>query len=181
MDEQRAFLLEIARRLDRAGIPYMVTGSVALAAYAVPRMTRDIDIVVEIGPSDVERLVALFAEDCFIERDAVKRAAASRDMFNVIHNAWITKADFIVRKDEPYRRTEFGRRRRIDVDGVALWVVAPEDLILSKLWWSRGKASERQETDVRDLLAVAGLDRAYLDRWATELGLEEALRRLRGA
>ena len=66
MDEQRAFLLEIARRLERAGIPYMVTGSVALAAYSVPRMTRDIDVVVEIGPSDVERMVALFAEDCFI-------------------------------------------------------------------------------------------------------------------
>ena len=102
-------------------------------------------------------------------------------MFNVIHNAWITKADFIVRKDEPYRRTEFNRRRKIDVDGVALWIVAPEDLILSKLCWSRAAPSERQETDVQGLLAVAGLDRAYLDRWATELGVGEALRRLRGA
>lgn len=69
MDGQRAFLFEIARRLERAGIPYMVTGSVALAACSVPRMTRDINIVVEIGPADADRLVAQFAEDCFIERD----------------------------------------------------------------------------------------------------------------
>ncbi len=181
MDEQRAFLFEIARRLERAGIPYMVTGSVALAAYAVPRMTRDIDVVVEMGPADSDRLVAQFAEDCFIEPDAVRRAAETRDMFNVIHNTWITKADFIVRKDEPYRRAEFGRRRRIEVEGTSLWVVAPEDLILSKLWWSRTSLSERQEGDVRQLLAVGGLDSAYLERWATDLGVGEVLRRLRGA
>jgi hypothetical protein len=181
VDEQRAFLFEIARRLDGAGIPYMLTGSLALAAYAIPRMTRDIDIVVEIRPTDADRLVALFEKDCHIELGAVRRAAAERDMFNVIHDTWITKADFIVRKDEPYRKTEFDRRRTIDVEGTGLWVVAPEDLILSKLCWSRASPSERQQDDVRHLLAVENLDWAYLDRWARDLGVGEALRRLRGA
>jgi hypothetical protein len=181
VEEQRAFLFEIARRLEGAGIPYMVTGSVALAAYSVPRMTRDIDVVVEMGPDDAERLIALFAEDCYVDRDAVRRAAETRDMFNVIHKTWITKADFIVRKDEPYRKTEFGRRRRIDIEGTSLCVVAPEDLILSKLWWSRASRSERQEGDVRQLLAAGSLDWTYLERWAEDLGVGEALGRLRGA
>jgi hypothetical protein len=180
VDEQRAFLAEIARRLEGAGIAYMVTGSVALAVYSIPRMTRDIDLVVEIRPPEVDTLVALFDKDCYIDGGAVRRAVAERGMFNVIHNAWITKADFIVRKDEPYRREEFDRRRRIDVEGTGIWVVAPEDLILSKLCWSRTSRSERQEADVRRLLETPDLDGQYLDRWASELGVGEALRRLRG-
>lgn len=58
--------------------------------------------------------------------------------------------------------------------------VAPEDLILSKLWWARESASELQERDVRDLLeAVEDLDLEYLQRWAAELGVGEPLDRLR--
>ena len=46
MNEQLEFVKQIASRLDSAGIAYMLTGSMALAIYAVPRMTRDIDLVI---------------------------------------------------------------------------------------------------------------------------------------
>lgn len=181
MDEQLKFLLAIAERLDGADIAYMVTGSVALAVYATPRMTRDIDLVVEIDDTDVAKVLALFEGDCFIDAESVRRAVTSRGMFNIIHNDWLIKADFVVRRNEPYRITEFGRRRTIKVDGQAVSVVAPEDLILSKLHWARESASELQERDVRDLLgAVKGLDFDYLERWAAELGVGESLDRLRG-
>ncbi len=180
MDEQRAFVLEIVRRLDGAGIPCMLTGSLALAAYAVPRMTRDIDLVVDVASESAERLAALFEGDCYVDREAVGRAISGRGMFNIIHNRWITKADFIVRKDDPYRKAEFARRRTFDLEGVPVPVVSPEDLILSKLLWSRTSASETQERDVRDLLAHGrDLHEAYLDHWAAALGVAEALRKLR--
>ena len=38
----------VTARLDAAAVPYMVSGSLALGYYAQPRMTRDIDIVVEL-------------------------------------------------------------------------------------------------------------------------------------
>ncbi len=106
MDEQLEFLRLIAARLQAAGIPYMVTGSLALAVWAVPRMTRDIDVVVEVEGADARRLTGLFAEDCVIDEDAVQDAIARRGMFNVIHAEWIVKADFIVRKDTAYRKVE---------------------------------------------------------------------------
>lgn len=40
----------VVERLEAAGIEYMLTGSVAMAWYAQPRQTRDIDIVVELPP-----------------------------------------------------------------------------------------------------------------------------------
>ena len=49
MSEELAVLKEVTRRLDCAKIAYMVTGSIATNFYTVPRMTRDIDIVIELG------------------------------------------------------------------------------------------------------------------------------------
>lgn len=37
----------VAERLERAGIAYMVSSSMTLNYYAQPRLTRDIDLVVE--------------------------------------------------------------------------------------------------------------------------------------
>ena len=93
MNEQLEFVKEIARRLDNARIPYMLTGSLAMAVYAVPRMTRDIDVVVDIAPKDVKRFSQLFSEDCYVDEDTVRDAVSSRTVFNVIHNQWIIKAE----------------------------------------------------------------------------------------
>ncbi len=180
MDEQLRLLQQIAERLDSAGIPYMVTGSMALATYATPRMTRDIDLVVELEPTDVDQVIALFETDCYIDRDAVCEAIRTRSIFNIIHTEWVIKADFVVRGDEPYRREEFRRRRPIVIGEQTVSFVSPEDLILSKLCWSQISPSELQERDVGDLLAsVADLDEAYLAHWAEVLGISSSLERLR--
>jgi hypothetical protein len=64
--------------------------------------------------------------------------------------------------------------------GVDLWIVSPEDLILSKLDWAKDTRSELQLGDVRNLLETPR-DEAYLDRWAARLGLEDLLKEARGA
>ena len=180
MDEQLEFVKLIAARLGSAGIEYMMTGSMAMAVYATPRMTRDVDLVVDVDPTGADTIVALFESDCYIDRDAVVEAVSTRGMFNVIHNEWIIKADFIIRKAGPYRRAEFERRRQVEVQGTALNIVTPEDLILSKLDWAQQTGSELQRRDVREIIArVADLDWEYLTRWAAHLGLDAALSGLR--
>lgn len=47
----------VSDRLTTVGTPFMLTGSFALAYYATPRMTRDLDIVVALAEQDVDRLV----------------------------------------------------------------------------------------------------------------------------
>jgi hypothetical protein len=77
----------------------------------------------------------------------------------------------------PYRRREFSRRKKVAIDDQDLYVVSPEDLILSKLVWAKDSKSEVQLTDVRNLLqSVSGLNRRYLARWAKELGVETLYR-----
>lgn len=171
----------MSRRLADAGIPYMVTGSTAANFYAVPRMTRDIDIVVELSERDVGRVVEIFQEDFYMEREPVLEAIRGRGAFNIIHTAHVIKVDFVVRKDSDYRREEFSRRRRVAVEGHDLFMVAPEDLIISKLDWARETRSEVQLADVRNLLAcVEGLDRDYLAHWTNRLGLDSLYREVSG-
>ncbi len=179
MDEQLEFMKQVARRLRSAGLDYMMTGSMALAIYATPRMTRDIDVVLECTSEDIDTLVDLFVTDCYIDRGAVAEAVEQKGMFNIIHNEWIIKGDFIVRKDDAYRRQEFERRLEFDVDGVPLSVVAPEDLVLSKLLWARETESELQRRDVKEILSAnVKLDRAYLTMWADRLGVDSLLREI---
>ena len=172
MIEELAVLRIVTERLEAAGIPYMLTGSMAANYYAVPRMTRDIDLVVELSAGDAERVCALFETDFYVDRDAVRDAVAEQGAFNLIHTDLVVKVDFLVRKDSEYRREEFRRRRRITVEDLNLFMVTPEDLIISKLEWARGTRSEVQLADVRNLLSGVELDRAYLARWVTRLGLD---------
>jgi hypothetical protein len=166
VDELFDFLVPITERLDRARIPYMLSGSVALSLYAQPRMTRDVDLVIEIEEAQVDQFVELFEADCYLDRESVLDAVRARGMFNIIHEAWIVKADFVVRKDQPYRKTEFGRRRTVSVGGKAFSIVTAEDLLLSKLLWAKTSRSELQLDDVRNLiLSEKMLDWPYIERW----------------
>jgi len=180
MDELLEFVKQIAERLTKAEIEYMMTGSMAMAVYATPRMTRDVDLVVAVGRDDVDTLVRLFETDCYIDRDAVAEAINCEGMFNIIHNEWIIKADFIVRKHSPYRQTEFERRRRVEVEGTLISIVAPEDLILSQLEWARQTESELQLRDVREIVSASiDLDWDYVEKWSTHLGVDVQLREAR--
>jgi hypothetical protein len=165
-------LKSVAAHLAGAGVPYMVTGSMAANFYAVPRMTRDIDLVIELSERDVDRITRLFQQEFYIDRDMVQQAVRDHAMFNMIHNALVVKVDCVVRKDTDYRREEFARRRAVSIEDQRIFVVAPEDLILSKLDWAKESRSQVQLDDVRNLLrSVQGLDTAYLNRWVDRLGL----------
>jgi hypothetical protein len=176
MTEQLEVLHDIVARLDEAGIPYMVSGSVAVNYYALPRMTRDIDLVVELRRGDVARLEEVLGQDYYFSPEAATAALARRTMFNLIHQEFMVKVDCIVRKDTEYRRLEFSRRRQVQVPGISFSIVTPEDLILSKLDWARESRSELQLGDVHNLIeAVSGLDRDYLATWASKLGVADLL------
>ncbi|MCY3729559.1 MAG: hypothetical protein OXF97_11265 [Nitrospira sp.] len=177
MSQELEILQMVTTRLAEANIPYMVTGSIAMNYYAVPRMTRDIDIVVELFEEGVEETVRLFQGDFYVDREMVQEAVKNRLMFNVIHNAYMIKVDLIVRKNSDYRKEEFSRRRIVKVDDHSFYIVAPEDLILSKLDWAKDSHSEIQLSDVRNLLAaVPQLDHDYLVGWADRLGLRDLYR-----
>ena len=169
----------VSDRLSVAGVAFMLTGSFALAYYATPRMTRDIDMVVALDERDLEPLVAAFASDFYIDADAARTAVLTERMFNLMHLDSGVKVDLIVRKSDEYRQVEFARRKPVAIAGVRTWIVSCEDLILSKLVWALESNSELQRRDIRQLL-LGSIDRDYVRKWAQQLAvttlLDELLR-----
>jgi hypothetical protein len=162
---------DISRRFEQAGIPYMLTGSMAMNYYAQPRMTRDIDVVIVISLDDVGRVAALFRPDYYVSEQNIRESLAHESIFNLIHQESVIKVDCIIRKKHKYRRLEFERRQRISILDFTTFIVSKEDLIISKLFWAKDSHSEIQLRDVKNLLAT-GYDAAYLQRWTRELELD---------
>ena len=167
----------VSDRLSSRGLPFMLTGSFALAYYATPRMTRDLDIVVALNESDVGALAAAFESDFYIDADAARTAILSERMFNLMHLESGVKVDLIVRKSNEFRLLEFARRKQIEIANVRTWIVSCEDLILSKLVWALQSNSELQRRDIRQLLA-GDIDRDYVREWAQKLGVTTLLNEL---
>lgn len=170
---------DVVGRLESLGIRYYITGSWALAMYAEPRMTRDIDIVLDIGRSGYDRLIKPAFEAEFVVNDPID--LGGRWLGGLIHRSEITRVDLIFGRRDPFAGSAMDRRRQLDHPLLGqTWTLSPEDLVLAKLEWSAG-ISELQLRDVRSIIRlVANLDWSYLERQAAGLGIAHLLESVRG-
>jgi len=177
-------LQRITIALDQNNIAYMLTGSFASAYYGTPRSTQDIDVIVEATPAQLRALVhSLPVEQYYSDLDAALQSHKVESMFNVIDLSTGWKIDLIIRKSRPFSREEFGRRLRVNLQGVSLFVASAEDIVIAKLEWSKLAQSQRQIEDAAAILRARRetLDRSYIEKWARELHLEDEWDKARGA
>jgi hypothetical protein len=175
MNDELIVIFDVVKKLNTAGVPYMLTGSVAMNYYAVPRMTRDIDFVIELSPSKLLRLEELFKDEYYFSREAVQESLKYSSFFNLIHNEFQIKIDCMIRKQSEYRLLEFSRRKIITLEGTEMFIVSKDDLMLSKLFWAKDNHSQRQLDDVKNL-AQTGFDREYIALWSQGLGVSALLK-----
>src|SRR4051794_242063 len=91
----------------------MVVGAFASGSYAEPRFTNDIDIVLELSPSQLDALIAkLPAEHFYVSREAAMSAIENAREFNVIHGEGGVKIDFIIARRDAWGIEQLQRRRR---------------------------------------------------------------------
>ncbi|MFZ0861828.1 MAG: hypothetical protein WAN18_14170 [Candidatus Sulfotelmatobacter sp.] len=169
----------ITAALHQAGIAYMLTGSFASAHYGAPRSTQDIDLVIEATAEQLRTFVqSLPSNQYYADLDAALESHRRESLFNVIDLTTGWKIDLIFRKSRRFSQEEFGRRRLVHLQGLPLFVASAEDVILAKLEWARLSKSERQIEDVAAILNLRweALERSYLERWISELGLKEQWR-----
>jgi hypothetical protein len=170
--------------LEREGFRYAVTGSVAGSAYGEPRMTNDIDIVIDVGEDGVGRMAACFPIADFYfppeEVVAVEVRRAQRGHFNVIHHDSGFKADFYPKGLDALQEWALAAARRVDVDGGPIALAPPEYVIVKKLEFFREGGSQKHVDDVAAIVRhqIAVLDVALIERHARRLGLDELWQKL---
>lgn len=163
--------------LDRLGIRYMISGSVAAMLFGEPRMTHDIDLVVFLDDVAIARLPTAFpAPSYFLPPQdviTIETRRTRRGHFNVIHVASGLKADFYPDNREELHHWAIARAIRFPVGPATVTVAPPEYVILRKLEYHREGGSDKHVRDIRSMLALSGeqLDRAALLDWVERLGL----------
>lgn len=170
-------LQRIVETLNRLGIPYFVTGSVAAMAYGEPRLTNDIDIVAGIEDRHVAGLLAAFpSEEFHISEEIIREAIRRRSQFNIIHPSSGLKVDIFVPKDTPFDKSRFGRLRRIKpAETYTANFAAPEDIVIMKMRYYRDGGSEKHLRDITGILKVSrdDVDVTYIADWSRRLELTD--------
>lgn len=158
-------------------VQFMVSGSLASNFYGVPRSTQDADFVLELNALPIEplagRLRDLFDLDTQIGFETVMGsrrlvAHARESAFDI---------ELFDLTDDGHDRERFARRQLVDVLGRRVALPTAEDVVINKLrWWQRARRRKDLD-DARNVLAVqrTSLDRDYLRRWCSELGLADLL------
>ncbi|MGZ3874272.1 MAG: hypothetical protein ACXVJD_15215 [Mucilaginibacter sp.] len=142
-----------------------------MGIYVLPRATKDIDFVVHLQPQDIDSFVSHFTGAYYCSKDAIADAVKRQSIFNIIDHASGFKADFVILKNEEYRLTEFQRKQTMDFYGTTVYVVSPEDLLISKLIWIQNWQAAVQMDDIRNIWLLPELQHDYINYWIKELKL----------
>ncbi len=166
-----SFFHKITDILNTAGIPYMLSGSVAMGVYIVPRATKDFDFVLHLRPKDIAGFAENFKEGYYCDIDSIKDAVARKSIFNIIEHSSGYKADFIIIRDDEFSITEFNRRKKMEYYGKEFYLITVEDLLLSKIIWIQEFQSAIQMDDIKNLCGLDNLDWEYIEDWIMKLKL----------
>jgi hypothetical protein len=168
------FVIDVLERLD---ISYAVVGSYASSAWGEPRMTRDIDVIVELSGNQVAALCDAFSPaEFYVSPVAARDAVERRSQFNVIHPSSGNKVDFIVAGKSDWSIVQLRRRKQIQFDeNTCGYVASPEDVILGKLLYLREGGSEKHIRDITGILKIRKdpLDLDYIASTAAQLRLSD--------
>lgn len=173
-------LLAARAAVEEAGLAFAVIGGCARNAYAEPRATKDVDLVVEVDPERYPRL-----EEALLRR-GFRRATAVGDPEEPVPDLCLYRDDAGQRVDVLFAHTSLERSAlersepREPYAGVEIAVVSPEDLMVYKIIADRPQ-------DRADVAAVIGaltlaerpIDWSYVERWCDEWDVRGRLDRLR--
>lgn len=165
-------LAKLVSVFDRLGIRYHLTGGITSVVYGEPRMTQDIDIVLDpdrVSAVTDELLDALATAGFHFSEPLAREAIESRQMFQLIDVDQLIKLDLYVRCLIP---GELDRSVRMELfPGVELPIVSRPDAALSKLVWIQ-HGSHRSRRDLRRIVAGAMPEELEtVRRTASEMGL----------
>ncbi len=183
LPEPIAVTLLVVDALEGLGVNYFISGSLASAVHGVMRATMDADVVADLRWEQAEPL-ARVCDGFYVDVDAIRQAIRQRRSFNLVHLETMFKVDVFVRREGPFDAMQPQRRQAQSLstqpERTAFFATA-EDTVLAKLDRYRmgGEVSDQQWRDVLGVMKVqAGrLDRAYLRRWAQELGVSDLAER----
>jgi hypothetical protein len=178
--ELNAFFAYVVDVLESLDIDYMVVGGFAAILYGEPRLTIDVDIVLDMKPADIRPFVAAFPiPDYYVSEEGIRDSLQRRYPFNVIQPATGAKVDLVPLPNDPFTRAAFERRQRMayDAAGHTASFITAEDIVLAKLLAFQQTGSDKHLRDARGVVLTQWdtLDLDAIRRQARPAGVLDQL------
>jgi len=169
--------------LERAGLSYMIVGSISSNVYAFPRSTNDADFVVQLVPGGLQRVLELLGPSFELEPQTQFEGITATIRYVIRTPEVAFRIDLFLLSDDPFDQERFARRRRMRVLGRETYAPTAEDVVIQKLRWSRQGRRSKDVDDVRNVLAVRRreLDWAYVEHWCDLHGTRALLDEIRAS
>ena len=168
---------EFVKILDSVGIRFHLTGGITSAVYGQPRMTQDIDVVIDplATRKSHQQLIVQLRSSVFIfnERE-VQTAVERQGMFQLLDRNESLKLDVYPRE---LIAGELERSEPVEIfKGQLIPVVSLADAVTSKLIWIE-KGSHKSRSDLRAMWRVADdQQRRRIENNAKSLQLTDLLK-----
>lgn len=163
--------------LEKAGIRYMIAGSVASSIYGEPRNTLDIDMVVLPDPGQIDQFPTLFPEEDYylppIEIIAIESRREANGHFNIIHHNTGLKADIYLSRNHPALPWALDHIRRIPTPACEINLAPPEYVIIHKLGFYKESQHQRHLRDIAGMIEQQELDLTFLHHHLGKLHLTD--------
>lgn len=162
---------------EATGVRYMVTGSVAATIYGEPRLTQDVDVVLQLSSDDAARVVEAFPDSAYYAPPLeVLSEEAGRPIgghFNLLHRETGLRADCYLAGDSALSQWGLANCRSVAIGEQRIRVAAPEYVILSKLLYFQAGGGEKHLRDIARMLRVsrADISQDVIAGWVESLGL----------
>ncbi|MHC4124715.1 MAG: hypothetical protein ACYSSI_14155, partial [Planctomycetota bacterium] len=157
---QANLFLVFLEHLNKSNLPYMVTGSAASIIYGEPRMTHDIDIVLQLHAEDVQNFISLFSPEQFYcpAQEVIKTEIAkeTKGHFNLIHHETGFKADIYPTGKDELHEWAMTNRRKVEIGQSSIWIAPPEYVIVRKLQYYKEGGSEKHLRDINKMSRISG-------------------------
>lgn len=174
---QEEIIKKVVDMLDKNGIPYMLAGAIAVNYYGRPRLTHDVDLVIQLQLKDAERVAHLFEGEFYIALEGIIDAVEHGTMFNLIHSETGIKVDCWILKHKEYDKLSFARKRKETIFDQEMYISSPEDLVIAKLDWYKQSDTKKHYDDVVGIFQIqqGKLDIDYIRKWANRLSFSDIL------
>jgi predicted nucleotidyltransferase len=170
-------LLErIALAFEARGIPYMLIGGQAVLLYGDPRLTKDVDVTLGIGPERLNDVLCLVEDLGWKVLVEDPRSFVEQTMVLPCGDPGTEIRVDLIFSTSRYEQQAIGRARLVAVGPAQVRFASVEDLIIHKMVAGRARDLE----DVRSLLIRnSDADVQYIRRWLEQFdeALSESLSR----
>jgi hypothetical protein len=174
------FVVRVVSALEKLAIPYMAVGSFSSNIYGQPRSTKDADFVVELRARPISDLVTEIHNEFDFDPQMSFETITATTRYRFKHRATAFMVEIFLLSDDPHDQARFARRVTGDIGGRITYVPTAEDVIITKLRWSKQGRRQKDIDDVRNIVALRwrALDLPYIRSWCNQHGTRDLFEKL---